>query len=52
MKLDFPHQIVEKFSNIKFNENLWEASRSMRTDRQSDTHDEANGSFPQFFLRT
>jgi len=37
MKLEFPLQIFEKFSNIKFHENLFIGSRGGRTDGQTDT---------------
>jgi hypothetical protein len=40
MKLEFPLQILEKYSNIKFNENLSSGSQVVpcgRTGRQRDT---------------
>jgi len=54
-KHPFSWQIFEKYSNIKFNENLSGGSRVVpcgRTDWQTDSHDEANNSFLQFFERS
>jgi hypothetical protein len=50
MKLEFSGQVLEKSSNIKFNENP--SSGSGRMDVQTDKHDEANGRFSQFCERT
>jgi hypothetical protein len=50
MQLELSRQIVEKYSNIKFNENPSSGSRVVpcgRTDRQ----DEANSRFSQFWER-
>ena len=50
MKIEFSRRIFEKFSNMEFNENLSSRSRvfSMRTDRQTDRHEERNSHFSQF----
>jgi len=51
MKLEFPGQIFEKFSNIKFHENPSSVSRVVtrgRTDRQG----EANRRISQFCQST
>jgi hypothetical protein len=51
MKLEFSQQIFEKYSNIKFHENLSSASRVVPnglTDRQTD---EAKNRVPQFCKR-
>jgi len=54
MKLEFSHQIFEKFSNIKFNENPSSESRVFPCGRkagQMDRHDEANSRLSQFCER-
>jgi len=45
MKLEFSRQIFEKYSDIKFNENLSIGSR------RTNGHDEANSRFSQFCIR-
>ena len=48
MKLEFFRKIFEKWSNIKFHENLFSGSRLAtcgRTERNSDRHDAANSHF-------
>jgi len=48
MKHEFSLQMFEKSSNMKFNEkpSRGEPSCSMRTNRQTDKHDEVHGLFP------
>jgi len=48
MKLEFTLQIFEKYSNIKFHENLSNGSHSLQTVRGTDRHDDSNSHFPQF----
>jgi len=48
MSLAFPRQIFEKYSNVKFRENLFSGSRVFHADERSDRHDEANSRFSQF----
>jgi hypothetical protein len=49
IKLEFSGQIFEKYFGIKFHENpLCERSRSMRTDRRIDKHEEVNSRFWKF----
>jgi len=55
MKLEFSRQVFEKYSNIKFHENLSSGSRIIpcrQTDRRPvrhmDRHNEANSHFLQF----
>jgi hypothetical protein len=50
MKLGFFRQILEKYSNVKFQKKSvqWKPSCPMRTDGQTDSHGEANSRFPQF----
>jgi len=51
MKLEFPQQIFEKYSNIKFHENPSSGNRVVpygRTDRRTDRHDENNSRILQF----
>ena len=45
MKLEFSRTMFEKASNIKFHENPFrgDLSCSMRTNRETDKHDEAHG---------
>jgi hypothetical protein len=53
-KLEFSQQIFEKYSNIKFHENPTSGSRivlCVRTDTQTDRHDEANNRISQFCER-
>ena len=45
MKLEFSRHKFEKFSNIKHVQ--LERSYSMRTDRRTDRHDEANSRFSE-----
>ena len=52
--LNFPRQIFEKFSNIKFHENSSSAIRVVqcgRADGQTDRHDEAKSRLSQFCER-
>jgi hypothetical protein len=50
MKLEISRQVFEKYSNVwKFFQ--WESSYSMRMDRQTDRHDEANSRYPKFCER-
>jgi hypothetical protein len=62
MKLEFPEQIFEKYSNIKFNKSPFRGSRVVpywRTDRGTDgrkekqkhNHGEAHSCFSQFSNR-
>ena len=59
MKIEFPRQILEKFSDIKFHENPFSGSRVVpcgwtdtltdgSTDRLTDREDEPNSRFSQF----
>jgi hypothetical protein len=48
MKLEFPWQIFEKSSNIKFHENASVEAEIFHADRQMDEHDKANNHFLQF----
>ena len=48
----FSGQIIEKFSNIKYHENLSSGSCAVWMDRQMDRHDEANSFFPQICEHT
>ena len=49
MKLEFPRQIIEQSSNIKFNETIgWERSCAMR---RADRYDKANSRFSKFCER-
>ena len=48
MKPKFSRKVVEKYSNIKFNENPCGGSRVVACGR-ADRHDEANGCFSQFW---
>jgi len=48
MKFEFSQQIFEKYSNIKFRENLAEA-KLFQADRQTDRHDKDNSWFSQFW---
>jgi hypothetical protein len=50
-KLKFSRQIFEKYSRIKFNENLSCGSRDVRCGR-TDGHDKASNRFSQFYERT
>jgi len=50
MKLEFPGQILEKSSNIKFHENPSSWSRYVQCG-QTDRHDATNSRFSQFCLR-
>ena len=50
MKLKFSGQIVEKYSNMKFCENLSSASRVVPCG-QTDKRDEASSRFSQFWER-
>jgi len=56
MNLEYSWQILEKYSNIKFNENPSSGSRIFhadgRKDGQTDRHDEANSCFSQLCGRT
>jgi hypothetical protein len=47
MKPEFSRQIFEKFSNIKFHENISSGSRVVPYER-TDGHGEANTHFSQF----
>jgi len=49
MKLEFPRQLFEKFSDIIFHKN---PSYGRRKDGQTDRHDEAKSHFSQFCERT
>jgi len=54
MKLEFSRQILEKYSNIIFQEKPSSGSRIVpcgRTDEQTDSHDEAKSLFSQFCER-
>jgi hypothetical protein len=54
MKLEFSRQILEKFSNIKFDENPSCGSGVVpcgQTDGRTDRYDEANNRFSQFCER-
>jgi len=54
MKLEFSRKIIEKYSNVKFNENLFHGSRAVpcrMTHTQADRQDEANSRFSQFCAR-
>ena len=54
MNLEFSQQIFEKYSNIKFNDNLSSGSGIVPcrwTDGRTDTHDEANSRSSQFCER-
>jgi hypothetical protein len=49
MKIEFPRQILEKFSNIEFNEHpCSEVAEFFRTDRRTDRRDGANSRISQF----
>jgi hypothetical protein len=52
MELQFYRENVEKYSNIKFNENPSGGAELFRADRQTDgrtdEHDEGNSRFSQF----
>jgi hypothetical protein len=59
MELEIYRQIFEKFSIIKFHENLSNGSRVVscgithgQTGRQADRHEEAGGRFTEFCERT
>jgi len=55
MKLEFPQQIFENYSNIKVHENPSSGSHVVpcgQTDGRTDKHDEANRRFAQFCKRT
>jgi hypothetical protein len=47
MKIEFSRQTLEKYSNIKFDENTFGGSRVVPCE-QTDRHDEASGHFSQF----
>jgi len=47
MELEFSRQISEKYSDIKFHDNLSTGSRVFPCGR-TDRHDEVNSSFSQF----
>ena len=52
MEIEFSRKILEKNSNIKFNENTPIRSQVVpcwRTDGRKDRYDEANSRFSQFF---
>jgi len=54
MNFALSQQIYEKYSNIKFHENLPSGSRVVpcgQKDGRSDGYDEANSSFSQFYER-
>jgi len=54
MKLEFSSKIMEKYSNNKFHENLFNGSRVVpcgMTYTQTDRHDEAISRFSQFCVR-
>jgi hypothetical protein len=48
MKLEISGQIFEKYSNIKFRENLSVGTELFLADGQTDRHDEANSRLLQF----
>jgi hypothetical protein len=50
LNLNFLYRFPKKYSNIKFQGKSiqWEPSCSMRTDRETVTHDESNSHFSQF----
>jgi len=48
MKLEFPRQIFDKYSNIQFHENPSSGSRVAPCERM-DRHDEVNSPFLQFY---
>jgi len=48
MKLEFSRKIVEKYSNVKFNENPCSGGRDVPCGR-TDRHNEASGRFSQFW---
>jgi len=49
MTIGFSQQMFKKYSNVKFSENLSSGpSCSLRTDRLSNRHVEANSHFSQF----
>jgi len=50
MNLEFSRQILEKYSNIKFNENPSSENRVV-TFGPTDRHDETNSHFSQFCER-
>ena len=50
MKLEFSRQIFEKYSNMKFQENLSDGSRVVSCG-QAGGHDEANSRVSQIFER-
>jgi hypothetical protein len=55
VKQEFSRQNFEKYSNIKFHENLFSGSRVYpcgRTDGRTDRHDEANSPFLITRLKT
>ena len=52
METEFSRQIFEKYSNIKINENPFIGSPVVpegQTDRKTNSHDEANNPFSQFY---
>ena len=54
MKLEFPGQLFENVSDIRFHPNPSSESRVVpceQTDRQADGHDESNNHFSQFCER-
>ena len=51
MNVEFPRQIFEKYSHVKFHENPPSGSRVVPCG-QTDRHDEANNRFSQFCERT
>jgi hypothetical protein len=54
MKLKFSRKIIEKYSNIKFYENLFNGSRVVprgMSHTETDRHDEANSRFSKFCVR-
>ena len=50
-KLEFCRQIFEKYSNIKFHENLSRGKRVAPCERETVGHDEANSRFSKFYER-
>jgi hypothetical protein len=50
-KTEFSSQIFEKYSNIKFHENLSIGAEMLHADRRIDRHDEGNSRFLQFCER-
>ena len=51
MKLEFPQQTWEKYSNTKFHKNTSSGTRVvyLPTDRKTDWHDKANCRFLEFY---